>query len=68
MDYVWMTRPVQIWQPVQIWHDTASDARRGRTGVFVTLTEKNQCRRFGCFLRSQMNVLEMQYAVLAKLK
>ena len=21
MDYVWMTRPVQIWQPVQIWHD-----------------------------------------------
>ncbi|CAL8370614.1 unnamed protein product [Boreogadus saida] len=23
MDYVWMTRPVQIWQPVQIWHDSA---------------------------------------------
>ena len=24
MDYVWMTRPVQIWQPVQIWHDSSS--------------------------------------------
>ncbi|CAL8269535.1 unnamed protein product [Boreogadus saida] len=23
VDYVWMTRPVQIWQPVQIWHDRA---------------------------------------------
>ena len=31
-------------------------------------TEKNQCRRFGCFLRSQMKVLELQYAVLAKPK
>ena len=48
--------------------DVARDARRGSTGVFVTLTENNQCRRFGGFLRSQMNVLEMQYAVLAKPK
>ena len=41
------------------------DARTGSTGVLVTLTEKNQCRRFGCFLRSQMKVFELQYAVLA---
>ena len=39
--------------------DAARDAQRGSTGVFVTLTEKNLCRRFGCFLRSQMKVLEL---------
>ena len=41
MDYVWMTRPVQIWQPVQIWHDSGTPCGRGRWPLSVWMAPKS---------------------------